>query len=70
MTLGKLPCAKLTTYMDWKRGILRVEISDAILIYGTKLTETSLKTARKPIEMLHTAPHNYHYLMKYNPCIV
>ena len=45
--------------MDWKRGgILRVEISDAILAkrchddLRNKFTETVLKTAQKPAETL------------------
>ena len=46
-------------YMDWKRDILRVEISDAILVkrchddLRNKITETVLKTAQKLVETLH-----------------
>ena len=45
--------------MDWKRSILRVEISDAILVkrcydgLRNKITETVLKTAQKLAETLH-----------------
>ena len=45
--------------MDWKRGILGVEISDAILVkrchddLWNKITETVLKTAQKPVDTLH-----------------
>ena len=47
------------TYMDWKRGILRVEICDAIIVkrchddLRNKITETVLKTAQKLVETLH-----------------
>ena len=47
--------------MDWKQalGILLVKISDAILVkkchddFQNKITETVLKTARKPVKMLY-----------------
>ena len=45
--------------MDWKHGILRIEISDAILVkrcdddLRNKITETVLKTAQKPVGTLH-----------------
>ena len=45
--------------MDWKHGILHVEIGDAILVkrchddLWNKITETVLKTAQKPAETLH-----------------
>ena len=45
--------------MDWKRSILRIEISDAIIVkrchddLRNKITETVLKTAQKLAETLH-----------------
>ena len=45
--------------MDRKRGILGVEISDAILVkrrhddLWNKITKTVLKTAQKPVNTLH-----------------
>ena len=45
--------------MDWKRGILGVEISDAILVKRchddlcNKIMETVLKTAQNPVDTLH-----------------
>ena len=45
--------------MDWNRGILRVEISDAILVkrchndLWNKITEIVLKTAQNQVETLH-----------------
>ena len=47
--------------MDWKHGILHIEISDAILVerchddLRNKITETVLKTAQKPVETLHNS---------------
>ena len=44
--------------MDWKRGILRVEISDAILVkkchddLRNEITETVLKTVSNILSML------------------
>ena len=46
-------------YMDRKRGILGIEISDSILVkrchddLWNKITETVLKTAQKPVDTLH-----------------
>ena len=57
MTLGRFPRATLTMDIHYLHGlevgILRIEISDAIIVKRCRDTETSLKTARKPIETLH-----------------
>ena len=64
VTLGKFLCATLTmddTLLTWIGNavyyalelMMQSLLRDVVMIYGTKLMETSLKTARKPIEMLH-----------------
>ena len=62
--------------MDWKHGILRIDSSDAILVkrchddLRNKITETVLKNCSKTSQDAAQAPHDYHYLMKCNQCIV
>ena len=62
--------------MDWKRNILRVESSDAILVkrchddLRSKIMETVPKSCLKTSRDTAQALHKDHQFTKYGQCIV
>ena len=45
-------------------------LRDVTMIYGTTDRNCAKNCSKKPVETLAQAPHDYHYLMKCNQCIV